>query len=298
MQYLKAFRFASADDEDGFVLSYPPQLEMQCYSHTNVYPFKLFPQKELQRLDFAPLTLLYGGNGSGKSTVLNVIAQKLALERDAPFNNTPFMEDYLRFCHAEWCFSNRAPSGSRIITSDDVFDFLLQLRAINDGVELRRQELFSEYIRERKEPMRPLRSLSEFDAFRRQNEAKRKTKSAYVGKRMPKELDGHSNGESAFSYFTQRITENALFLLDEPENSLSAALQTELAGFLADSVRFYNCQFIISTHSPFLLSMKDAKIYDLDAAPVVPRDWSELENMQLYHRLFTERAVDFSRRNS
>ncbi len=295
MQYLKSFQFASADEEDGFVLSFPHQLEMQCYSHTNVYPFKVFPQKGLNRLDFAPLTLLYGGNGSGKSTALNVIAQKLKLERDAPFNNTPFMEDYLRFCRAEWCFSNRVPSGSRIITSDDVFDFLLHLRAINDGIEMRRQELFEEYTRERKTPMKPLRSLSEFENFRRQNEAKQKTKSAYVGKRLQKELDGHSNGESAFSYFTQKITENALYLLDEPENSLSAALQIELADFLADSVRFYNCQFIISTHSPFLLSIKNAKIYDLDTNPVAPSNWTSLENMQLYYRLFTQRADEFSR---
>jgi len=63
MLYLKSFSLASADDEDGFVLSYPYQLEMQCYSHENVYPFKLFPQKGLRELTFAPVTMLYGGNG-------------------------------------------------------------------------------------------------------------------------------------------------------------------------------------------------------------------------------------------
>mgnify|MGYP006990124335 CR=1 FL=1 len=31
----------------------------------------------------------------------------------------------------------------------------------------------------------------------------------------------HSNGESAFLYFTDKIKENGLYLLDEPENSLS-----------------------------------------------------------------------------
>ena len=142
--------------------------------------------------------------------------------------------------------------------------------------------------------MEPLRNLGEFEEFKRRSEAKRRTKSVYVSRRMPRaELQGRSNGESAFSYFTQKITENALYLLDEPENSLSAALQQELAGFLEDSARFYGCQFIISTHSPFLLSMKGAKIYDLDASPVCVRPWTALENVRAYYELFSKHQKEF-----
>lgn len=32
-----------------------------CYN--GVYPYKIFPDKGLQRLDFAPITIFYGGNG-------------------------------------------------------------------------------------------------------------------------------------------------------------------------------------------------------------------------------------------
>jgi len=38
----------------------------------------------------------------------------------------------------------------------------------------------------------------------------------------------------------------------------------ELMKFIEDAARFWNCQFIISTHSPFLLALRGAKIYDLD----------------------------------
>lgn len=68
--------------------------------------------------------------------------------------------------------------------------------------------------------------------------------------------------------YSNAIKENVLYLLVEPENSLSAALQMKLKSFLEDSARFYHCQFIISTHSPFLLSMQGAKIYDLDSDPI------------------------------
>ena len=95
-----------------------------------------------------------------------------------------------------------------------------------------------------------------------------------------------SNGETAYYYFTQKIEENALYLLDEPENSLSAALQNKLRQFIEDSARFYNCQFIIATHSPFLLSMKGAKIYDLDSFPVREKHWYELSNVRAYYELF------------
>jgi predicted ATPase len=112
---------------------------------------------------------------------------------------------------------------------------------------------------------------------------------------MPGSVQGKSNGESGFLYFTEKIRENALYLLDEPENSLSASLQVKLAQFLEDSARFYGCQFVISTHSPFLLAMKGAKIYDLDSNPVAIRKWTELEAVRLYHDFFEKHRELFGK---
>lgn len=94
MIYLESFRLPSEADETSYLFGCP-KLDMTCYSVNNVYPFKLFPQKDLTRLDFSSVTLIYGGNGSGKSTLLNVIAQRLRLYRTSPFSRTPFYEDYL-----------------------------------------------------------------------------------------------------------------------------------------------------------------------------------------------------------
>ena len=297
MQYLNAFTFPNASDEEDYLLNFPYQQEMGCYSHTNVYPFKLLPEKGLRRLEFAPITILYGGNGSGKSTVLNIIAEKLRLHRSAPFNNTPYFKDYLNRCRYDLPIGRRLPPASEILTSDGVFDFLLDLRAINEGVDRRREELFREYEATRNvygtNDGFQMRSLADYDELKRRNEIRHGTKSSYVSKRLPKETDGRSNGESAYVYFTQKIRENALYLLDEPENSLSAGLQRELAQFLTDSVRFYGCQFIISTHSPFLLSMRGAKIYDLDTRPVSERSWTELEHVREYYELFRAHAKEF-----
>ncbi|MBQ8407626.1 MAG: AAA family ATPase [Clostridia bacterium] len=294
MKYLESFTLPTEDDEYAYLWSKKlGKIDMQCYSSTNVYPFKLFPQKGLERLDFEQVTIIYGGNGSGKSTLLNLIAEKLKLERSAPFNNTPYIENYLDFCQHTLSFGKSAPKGSGIITSDGVFDSLLDIRAINEGVDRRREMLFEEYYQSREEAYL-LRDLGDLDEFKRRNETKRQTKSSYVSKRLPKEINGMSNGETAYLYFTKRIEENALYLLDEPENSLSAKLQGELRKFIENSVRFYGCQFIISTHSPFLLSLKGAKIYDLDSVPVQAKKWTELENMRIYHDFFEAHRNEFA----
>ena len=104
----------------------------------------------------------------------------------------------------------------------------------------------------------------------------------------------HSNGESAFIYFSEKIQENGLYLLDEPENSLSPERQQELLRFLEDSARFFGCQFIIATHSPFLLSMRGARIYDLDEDPVEVKRWTELANVRAYYAFFKEHEREFT----
>lgn len=102
-----------------------------------------------------------------------------------------------------------------------------------------------------------------------------------------------SNGESAFMYFVKKIEEDGLYLLDEPENSLSPERQLELLDYIKDSARFFNCQFIIATHSPFLLSMAGAKIYDLDENPVTIKKWTELENVRQYYEFFKKHQNEF-----
>ena len=89
------------------------------------------------------------------------------------------------------------------------------------------------------------------------------------------------------------MTENALFLLDEPEYSLSPAKQQELVKFIEDSARFFGCQFVIATHSPFVLAIRGAKIYDLDEEPVDVKRWTELENVRAYYDFFKKHASEF-----
>lgn len=301
MQYLKSFTLPTDADELEYLLPSKPgkltKLDMQCYA-SNQYPFGIFPHKKLSKIEFDPITIFYGGNGSGKSTVLNVIAEKLKLARTAPFNNSPIIEDYLGYCDYEiYNGTRKVPRESAIITSDGVFDYLLDIRAINEGIDRRRESILEEYESLQDELTHSgwqMKNLEDYEELRKRNEIRKGTKSQYTARRLGNtEYRMHSNGESAFAYFTNKIESNALYLLDEPENSLSAKLQMKLASFLEESVRFYGCQLVISTHSPFLLSLSGAKVYDLDGDPACVKHWSELENIRAYYDLFESRRREF-----
>ena len=285
MIYLESFEFP--DDEQEF--DYLLQIKRTCY--TSYYPFKILSRRSFSRIDFEPITILYGGNGTGKSTALHVIAERARLERQAPYNKTCFFEDYAQMCRME--VREEIPQGSCIITSDDVFDYMLSVREINEGVDGKRNDLFEEYY-DLKRTGFQLSSMADYEQLRKINRARNRTQSRFVKEELGTELRTFSNGENAFRYFSEKITENALYLLDEPENSLSPERQMELAQFIEDSARFFGCQFIISTHSPFVLAMRGAKIYDLDSDPVDVRRWTELKNVRAYYEFFKkhERAFE------
>ncbi len=284
MIYLDSISFPTEDQEWDFRLS----VKRTCYN--SLYPFYVLSQAGLARIDFEPITILYGGNGSGKTTALNVIAEKLGVQRGAPYNRSNFFEDYVHMCRVR--LEADVPPHSRIVTSDDVFDYMLSIRSLNEGIDRQKELLFDEHYDARHSTFR-IRSLEDYEALKKHNSARRKTQSAFVREQLMETVREQSNGESAIFYFRQKIEADALYLLDEPENSLSATRQIELAQYLAESARYMGCQLIISTHSPFLLAMPNAKIYDLDARPVDVKPWTALANVRAYRDFFTRHAGAF-----
>lgn len=284
MVYLSHFQFPDEGREYNFILDQ----KRTCYD--TYYPFQILSRHSFRMMDFEPVTILYGGNGSGKTTALNVIAEKLGLKRDTLYNRSNFFEDYVGMCSYET--ESKIPPDSRIITSDDVFDFMLNLRNINEGIDRRREEIFEDYL-DAKYSSFQMRSLDDYEQLKKVTAARSNTQSKYVRRNLMDNVREHSNGESAFIFFANKIKEEGLYLLDEPENSLSPEKQQELLKFLEDSARFFGCQFIISTHSPFLLSMRGAKIYDMDEEVVTIKRWSELANVRAYYEFFKKHEREF-----
>ncbi|MCI6275263.1 MAG: AAA family ATPase [Clostridium sp.] len=284
MIYLNAFIFPDEDMEFDFIL----EEKRTCYD--SFYPFKVLSQNCFERIDFEPITILYGGNGSGKSTALNVIAEKIEADRESIYNKSNFYSDYVKLCKVY--IEDEIPKDIRIITSDDVFDYMLNVRNINDGIDQKRSEIFGDYL-ESKYSNFKMSSIRDYEQLKRINSARSKTQSKFVRENLMDNVREYSNGENAFRYFIEKIDENGLYILDEPENSLSPKRQIELAEFIENAARFLECQFVISTHSPFFLAMNGAKIYDLDEDPVDVKKWTELESVRVYHDFFKQHKDKF-----
>lgn len=279
MIYLEKFVFPSKDNEFEFFL----EIKRKCF--TTFYPFQVLAFHDKLQLDFEPITILYGGNGSGKTTALNVIAETLKLKRASVFNQSSFFEDYLKLCL--YRLEDAIPESSEIVTSDDVFDYALNLRHLNLGIDQKRVDMFGEYLDAKYADFK-MTSMKDYEHLKQVNQARSKTQSRYVRDNLISNIRTNSNGENAYKYFTEKITEDGLFLLDEPENSLSPQMQLRLKAYIEEAVKYFGCQIIMATHSPFLLSIEGAKIYDFDSEPVEIKSWLELESVKTYYEFFSK----------
>lgn len=166
MIYLDSFTFLS----DRCEYRYIRDIKRTCYD--SYYPFKVLSERGFDKVEFEPITIFYGGNGSGKSTALNIIAEKLAIKRDSIYNKSNFFPDYVKMCESQVRAS--IPNKSRIITSDDVFDYMLTIRNLNQGIDQKREELFEEYL-EAKYANFKMKSLDDYEQLKRMNTTRRKT---------------------------------------------------------------------------------------------------------------------------
>ena len=275
MIYLKRFELLDKEDWSG-------------------YPFHIFLEKQFFNIEFEPVTIFYGDNGSGKSTLLNIITEtinkdKQVISRKKPLVKSEYFDTYIAKC--KYYLENNIPTESKIILSEDIFENILSKRIENQKKNEGRKELEKQYMQYKYNPV----NYSSLEDLSISVETRNKTQSKFIKSRIEENSKEFSNGQTSLEFFDKELKENGLYLLDEPENSLSPKFQIELIQLLLELSRFFKCQFIIATHSPFLLSIPNAKIYDLDSVPVTPKKWYELENMKIYYNFFKENKDKFEK---
>ena len=285
MKYLKSFKLLNEIQEHSIMFE-----QEQRRIFNNYYPLNLFSVKSLNDIDFSDITIFYGNNGSGKTTLVNIIAEKMKASRKSVIDKGSFFDLYVSNCDYE--MSMNIPVEIKIMTSDDIFEYILDIRSINSNVNRKKEMLSRAYLNNKYNSSGD--SFYDYENIKNSYEAKKRTMSTYVRDRLENNnIIEYSNGQSALMFWEREIKEESIYILDEPEKSLSPENQLKLKKFIEDSVRFFDCQFIISTHSPFLLGLNDAKIYDLDSNPVIVSNWKDLPNIRTYYNFFKERENDF-----
>lgn len=253
----------------------------------NIYPYNVFRGKYIDPFVFSPITVLYGNNGSGKSTLLNIIANKLGLQgKEYATSNTFGNVDYCGAFSEECSYSlgedeagrtlRKIPADSRYIKSEDIlYDIkkIQQRQVLSDG-------MIYDYVQNGM-------TYQEAKEFLKSKEGSKQQGYIEFGQ------EKYSNGETSLQYFNDYLIPDALYLLDEPEVSLSPANQVSLAEELNKMARLLGCQFIIATHSPFMLGTLNAKIYNLDTVDYDVCKWSDLENVRYFYDFFKQHEDEF-----
>lgn len=103
------------------------------------------------------------------------------------------------------------------------------------------------------------------------------------GGRSPEE---RSHGEAALSVMTARFERGGVFILDEPEAALSPVRQAALVGLMHKYAMSGQCQFIVATHSPIVMSCPGAALFELTNGRFGACAPSETEAYRLYVDFF------------
>ena len=119
MPYLERFTFPSQGSEEAYLNG------VKRTNYISFYPFRVLSTHRLETVRFDPITIFYGDNGSGKSTALNIIANKIKAKRFSSYNTTDFVTPYLSMC--EYNLYGK-PKEILVITSDAVFDELFNIK--------------------------------------------------------------------------------------------------------------------------------------------------------------------------
>lgn len=208
------------------------------------YPFSL-PLIRHGALDLRfekPMTIIVGENGTGKSTLLEAIAYLAGFSESGGAQGMQAIE-------------------ATPVSATDAGALGAQLRGawlpqVKQGWFFRAETFFSvaRYL-----------DVAAYESFAR----------------GPDYLSA-SHGEGFVDFFNERMSRQGIYILDEPESALSPQRQFEFLKLLRRMQCANNAQVIMATHSPILMALPGADLWQIDAYNIQPVALEETAHFRLY----------------
>ncbi len=214
----------------------------------NFYPFNLKIFQNTEKVLFnSPVTLFIGENGTGKSTLLKAIAYKCGIH---------------------------------------IWQSEFNLRCEQNPYE---EDLYKAISTQWENGPVPGSFFGSqiFSHFAKNLEEWAMNDSGMLNYFGGKSLITQSHGQSLMSYFQSRYNLKGLYFLDEPETALSPSSLIELLNLLIKISRQGHAQFIIATHSPFLMACPNARIYSFDTPAIEPIQYKDTAYYKIYKNFMT-----------
>jgi predicted ATPase len=202
------------------------------------YPFCLPVVRSLSEVSFHPkVTFIIGENGSGKSTLLEALAVCMGFNPEGGSRNFNFAT------HA---------------SHSPLHEYLRVVKGVKQprtGFFLRAESFYNvaTEIERLDSEMGGPRVIDSFGGT---------------------SLHAQSHGESFFALLQERFGPNGLYILDEPEAALSPQRQMAAISRIHQLAK-QDCQFIIATHSPIILSYPDSCIFELQDSAIEPVEYEQ-----------------------
>ncbi len=235
------------------------------------FPFRIPLFQNRPRISFEnPVTIIVGENGSGKSTLIEAIATAADARTigSQPVSRDPSLAAVRKLGDALNLVWSRRTNKGFFLRAEDFFGFVKRIDRLKMELEQEKKQLND--------------SLEGRSDFARQLALSPYLKELAALKRIYGDsLDLMSHGERFLQLFQSRLTEDGLYLLDEPEAPLSPLRQLALIAQIKDVVAHHQGQFIIATHSPILMAYPGAAVLEIIDGDIVEANWSDLEHVTL-----------------
>ena len=258
MVYLRSFEIL--EKKDTYPLCLPVLQERICFS--------------------APVTILCGTNGCGKTTLLEIIAEISEAVRIGDEHIwKKFSEDDV-LGQVRLTFSQK-PLYRSYFSAENFSQYIMWLEQARDEANAAIADIDRACADG---------EVSEAVAFE-MKKVHYYTLSS-INEQYGSQLSQKSHGEGYMAFFKKRLHGNSLYLIDEPEGALTYENQFYLATMIMRAAS-EGSQFIIATHSPVLASIPNADVLMYEDNTLKKARYEDIADMQFLEMFMRRRKELF-----
>ncbi len=252
------------------------RLCIQPFNKTN-YPFNIEAIKTIKELDLDnKITIFVGDNGSGKSTLLQAIAYyNNSINVSGSSLDSSYYESVQELSKKmKLIYSVKTRKGF-FFSGEEFITYINSLKMMKAQLLRDMEEIKSEFNGK--------------DAYSLKLALGPIQKSLYeLEDKYRGDLGNRSHGEGFIDFFKARMHQKGIYLLDEPETPLSAINQYQLVVLITDLVK-NGSQVILATHSPILMALKDAKLYNFTETKIHEINYRDIESVQFMKHFLNDK---------
>ena len=234
---------------------------------TNPFPFNVAAIKYAKNIDLSnTINFIIGDNGTGKSTLIESIAFRLQLPHidGSEYSKRSFQAAVQLASYLELRFAIHRSVGF-FFRAEDFGDYL-------NSIDRRDAELHAQ-----------LKSLEGEvpDDIIQEMKDNANYQIYHMRDNFGQELQSFSHGEAYMKIIQEKVRGKGIYILDEPEAALSPAKQLSLIYHIKEHLKHNMSQFIIATHSPILMSIPGASIYEVNEEGMEKTDLEETDHYKI-----------------